>query len=70
MGLKKLETCEEKEARLAENRNAYKKVNENLEDRTARLFYLKKSRGKRKALETVQERDLRLQQIKEATRNV
>jgi hypothetical protein len=68
MGPKKFETGEEKEARLAKNRDAYrkKKANETLEDRAARLEKLKMSREKRKALETVQERDLRLQQMKDA----
>jgi hypothetical protein len=56
MGVKRLETSEEKEARLTKNRDVY-----------WRLEKLKKSREKRKALETVQERNLRLQQMKEAT---
>jgi hypothetical protein len=38
------------------------------DDRVVRLEKLKKSRGQRKALKTVQERDLRLKQIKEATK--
>jgi hypothetical protein len=65
MGVKKLETPEKKEARLAKSRDAYckkKKWRMKLEDRAQGS----KSREKRKALETVQERDLRLQQNKEA----
>jgi hypothetical protein len=49
---------EEKEARLAKNRAAFRKkkkmANETFQDRGARLEKLKKSREKRKALETVQ----------------
>jgi hypothetical protein len=45
MGPKKLETSEEKEARLAKNRDAYRKkiANKTLEDRAVRLEKLKKS---------------------------
>jgi hypothetical protein len=45
MGPKKLETFEEKEARLAKNRDAYRKkmANKILEDRAARLEKPKKS---------------------------
>jgi hypothetical protein len=48
MGLKKLETSEEKETRLAKNRDAYrkKKANKTFEERGARLENLKKSREK------------------------
>jgi hypothetical protein len=42
MGLKKLETTEEKEARLAKNRDAYRKKRQTLEDRAVRLEKLKK----------------------------
>jgi hypothetical protein len=64
MGLKILGTSEGKEARLAKKQMLIaKKANKTLEDRAARLGKLKKSRGKRKALAAVQERDVRLQQM-------
>jgi hypothetical protein len=47
-----------------------KKANETLEDRAVRLEKLKKSREKRKALKSVQEHDLGLQQMKEATKRL
>jgi hypothetical protein len=40
------------------------------ENQAARLEKLKNSREKRKALETVQERNLRFQQIKEVTKRL
>jgi hypothetical protein len=68
MGIKKNETSEERERRLAKNRDAYhkNKANETSEHRAERLAKMKKARQERKTLETVAERDLRLQELKEA----